>query len=315
MKAVVTGGMGFIGNALTTRLMRDGWEVIVIDTMADPYVRLTNTGYGKFRLIKEDICFMEDWEAEGVDAVFHFAAHFANVKSLDEPMENVRVNMLGTMAVLEFCRKNKVKSLVYASSSGVYGGVDSFLYTEDMTPKPSTPYEVTKYSGEILCAGYCEIYGINFSSPRFFNVYGVGDVDGEFRCVIPNFFRKAIEGRDIVVTGEDSGRDFSYIDDVIDAVIAGYNYVDEGDSIRQITYNISTGKETKIIDLAKIIIDLVNSDSKVKIEPRRFWDNTPRRVGSTEKFAEFFEKEYKGMRDIADGLSESLSWYNSVCNS
>jgi len=310
MKAIVTGGMGFIGSALTSRLMRDGWEVVVIDTMEDPYVRLTKNAYGKFRLVKEDICFMNDWELEGVDTVFHFAAHFANIKSLSEPMENVRVNMLGTMAVLEFCRKNKVKNLVYASSSGVYGGSDVSVYTEDMSPKPATPYEVTKYSGEILCSGYCDIYGINFSSPRFFNVYGVGDVDGEFRCVIPNFFRKAISGQDIIVTGEDSSRDFSYIDDVIDAVIAGRDYVDGGG---QVVYNIATGKETKIVDLANIIIKLVGSNSKIKVEPRRFWDNTPRRVGDTSRFSKLFKSQCENMRNVEQGLSKSLDWYREVC--
>jgi len=314
MRAVITGGTGFIGNAIVKRLLRDGWDVVVIDNMYDPVFRLINDGFeGTYRLINIDIVDMDNLQIDGVDVVFHFAAHYANVRSLEEPMLNVKTNMLGTMAVLEFCRKNNVKTLMYASSSGVYGDSDQLPFTEDASICPSTPYEVTKYAGEILCSGYCKIYNISLVAPRFFNVYGPGDMPGGFRSVVPNFFALAMAGDDICITGDHVSRDFTFIDDVVAGVLAGVEMSKKSVFRIEYVYNISTGDEVFIIDLAEEIKKITGSTSRIVLGKMRNWDNAPRRVGDNTKFKKLFPREATWMRGIETGLTDSLKWYEAVC--
>lgn len=313
-KMLVTGGTGFIGGALVQRLLTDGHEVVVVDNMFDVTSRIMKVGnLGCFEMRSMDIRDMAGLRIDDIDTVFHCAAHYANERSLEEPLLAVDVNMVGTMAVLMFCLANGVKNLVYASSSGVYGGRDIVAYSESMQPKPATPYEVTKYGAELLCSGYGSIYGISVISPRFFNVYGVGDVPGKWRAAIPNFFKAALLGEKILVTGKKASRDFTYIDDVVDAVLAGVEYVRDAPDTIELCYNISTGKEVFISDVAKMVVELTGSDSEIEIVEPRHWDNALRRVGDSHKFRALFPAEYDKMSDLKEGLLRSLDWYKTVC--
>jgi len=314
MRAVVTGGTGFIGNAIVKRLLCDGWDVIIIDNLYDPVCRSIADGFnGTYRLINMDVVDIEGLQMDGIDIVFHFAAHYANVRSLEEPMLNVKTNMVGTMAVLEFCRKNNVKTLMYASSSGVYGNSEQLPFTENASICPSTPYEVTKYAGEILCSGYCKIYNISLVAPRFFNVYGPGDMPGGFRSAVPNFFKKALSGNELCITGDSISRDFTFIDDVVNGVLVGAKAAKGSFSQVEYIYNISTGDEVFILDLAKEIKLLTGSTSQIVLGGMRGWDNAPRRVGDNTKFKNLFPVAANNMRDIKTGLSDSLEWYKAVC--
>ena len=202
---------------------------------------------------------------------------------------------------------------MYASSSGVYGDSEQLPFTEDARICPSTPYEVTKYAGEILCSGYCKIFNISLVSPRFFNVYGYGDMPGDFRAVVPNFFRLALRGDDICITGDNVSRDFTFIDDVVHGVLSGTKKALDDMSRVEIVYNISTGQETFILDLAEEIKRLIKSESKIVLGKMRSWDNAPRRVGDNTKYKKLFPGAAKNMRDVADGLVDSLKWYKGAC--
>jgi len=159
MRALVTGGAGFIGSALANQLLKQGHEVIILDDLSGGRP-ITSASVP---VLVKDIVEIRRFEPQSkIDWVFHFAAHFANTKSLADPMENVRVNMLGTMAVLDFCVRNDIKRLMYASSSGVYGAKEGVAYAEDMPPKPITPYEVTKYSAEIYAMDTATCTGFRF---------------------------------------------------------------------------------------------------------------------------------------------------------
>lgn len=313
MRALVTGGAGFIGGALVERLVADGHSVTVFDDFSCGTMRWKGDKIGCVSVLNKDIEEIRDLKIENVDWVFHFAGHFANIKSLEQPMENVRVNMLGTMAVLQFCLLNNVKKLMYASSSGVYGAMDIVAYAENMSPRPATPYEVTKYSGEILCDGFSSIYGMSLVSPRFFNVYGPGDLPGPYRCVIPNFYRKALRGEKIEITGKMASRDFTYIEDVVDGILAGVTRVEEAPGRMTLVYNIATGQEVFISKLAGMIVKATGSESKVEIVEQRFWDNALRRVGDVHKFRALFPDQAEKMRRIDKGLKDAHSWYTEVC--
>lgn len=321
MKAVVTGGTGFIGDAIVRQLLAQGHEVVVVDNNFDPHCRFVDSAVnggrisaGTYELLPMDVREMAALKIEDVDMVFHLAAHYANERSLREPMLAVSVNMVGTMAVLEFCRKNGVKKLMYASSSGVYGGVDVVAYAESVRAKPMTPYEVTKYSGEVLCSGYCKLYDISLVSPRFFNVYGPGDLGGEWRAVIPNFFSLALRGQPLIVTGTYASRDFTYIDDVVSGVFAGIERVEQAPGPIEVIYNIATGREVFIKELASMIIDLTGASSEIVIRELRNWDNAPRRVGDIHKYRALFPEAAERMRSIQQGLEDSLDWYKAVCS-
>lgn len=314
---LVTGGTGFLGGAMVNRLLKAGHKVVVVDNMFDPTFRmLTEQRNHQLQLHTIDVRDLDSLLAlEGeFDAVFHYAAHYANTRSLAEPMLNVGINMLGTMAILEFCRQKAVKKLVYASSSGVYGAMDIVAYSENQPPQPSTPYEVTKYAGELLCDGYCKIYGISLVAPRFFNVYGPGDVPGNWRAVIPMFFQLAKNHAPMIVTGKNVSRDFTYIDDVIEGTLAGLDRLEEAPDRISLVYNIGTGQEVFIANLAKKIKEFVSgSNSEIMIEGLRSWDNAPRRVADCHKYQALFPKQANSMRKIDQGLKDATPWYLDVC--
>ena len=137
MRYLVTGGTGFIGGAVVNRLLRMDHKVVVVDNMFDPTFRtLEDQANRKLNLHTIDVRDLDKLlQIEGeFDAVFHYAGHYANTRSLAEPLENVSINMVGTMSVLEFCRQKGVKKLIYASSSGVYGAMEIVAYSENQPP-------------------------------------------------------------------------------------------------------------------------------------------------------------------------------------
>jgi len=317
MRYLVTGGTGFIGGAMVNRLLHDQHKVVVVDNMFDPTFRtLADQQNRQLQLHTIDVRDLDSLlKIDGeFDAVFHYAAHYANTRSLKEPMENVSINMLGTMAILEFCRQRSVKKLVYASSSGVYGAMEIVAYSENQPPRPSTPYEVTKYSGELLCDGYCQIYDISLTAPRYFNVYGPGDVPGDWRAVIPMFFRLAKCSEPLVITGKNVSRDFTYIDDVIGGTLAGLERLSEAPARITLVYNIGTGAEVFVTSLAKKIKALVpGSKSEIVVAEQRYWDNAPRRVADCHKYQALFPAQANSMRNIDAGLRDAAPWYLDVC--
>jgi len=317
MKALVTGGLGFIGGAVARHLLREGYDVWLLDNMYDPTMTIQsgmpNSMVNLHTIDVADLSGLKELSGD-IDTVFHFAGHYANVRSLEEPMESIKTNMLGTMAILEFCREREIKKLMYASSSGVYGAKEVVAYSESSPPKPSTPYEVGKYSGELLCSGFCEIFDINLIAPRFFNVYGPGDVPGKYRAVIPKFFQTALKGDPLVVTGKMVSRDFTYIDDVVAGIMAGMRRMDEAPDRIELVYNIGTGTEVFITELAETIKKVTKSESEVLVEELRFWDNAPRRVADTHKYRALFPKQEDAMRSVEKGLEDAADWYMEVRN-
>ena len=316
MRALVTGGTGFIGGAIVNHLLKEGHDVVVVDNMFDPTFRTMVEQ--KNRRLELHTLDVRDLSAllkiaDGIDVVFHFAAHYANERSLAQPLTNVSINMVGTMSVLEFCRRRGIKKLVYASSSGVYGAMEIVAYAESTSPRPSTPYEVTKYSGELLCAGFCEIYGISVSAPRYFNVYGPGDVPGKWRSVVPRFFQLAKKGEPLVVTGSNASRDFTYIDDVVAGTMAGLRRIEEAPDRITLVYNIGTGHEVFAKQMAEYIVAASGSKSEITIEEFRHWDNAPRRVADCHKYRALFPEEAEQMRSAEQGIKDACEWYINVC--
>lgn len=302
MKVLVTGGEGFIGTNLVKRLVDDGADVMVVDDLSGHGVenpRSEGVGYCREHVLD----FTENPPEISFDVIYHLAAHYANVRSLEEPRESVRTNVEGTMAMLEFARQMGCRRFVYASSSGVYGSSGPVALHEDLTPNPNTPYEVGKLSGELLCRGYAHIYGMEIACLRIFNAYGMYDRPGVYRSVVPNFFVKAMRGEDLVVTGSAASRDYTYIEDVVEAFVRAGTRPIEG----PLVVNVGTGLETLIVDLAEAINGYCGNRSRIIVKDPRKWDNTLRRRADVRRLENALG--FVPSVSLEEGLERSYDWY------
>lgn len=230
-KAIVTGVAGFIGSTLADRLLLDGWTVVGVDSFEDYYPRAYKehnvrqaSGHPAFTLIERNILDLAvdgtlSALMEGAGVVYHLAAQ-AGVRT--SWGSGFRVysdnNVLGTQLVLEAAHRAGVRKVVYASSSSVYGDTDVLPMRENAVCRPHSPYGVTKLAGEHLCGLYYANFGLNTVSLRFFTVYGPRQrPDMAFH----RFIRTALDGGRIAVYGDGlQSRDFTYIDDIVDGIIA-----------------------------------------------------------------------------------------------
>jgi nucleoside-diphosphate-sugar epimerase len=177
-----------------------------------------------------------------------------------------------------------------------------------------TPYGITKYTGELLAECYASRHGLRVLSPRFFNVYGPGDVPGKYRAVIPNFIQAAQRGEEITITGEKQARDFTYVKDVVRAVFTGVDYLEASERGAFVKFNIAKGEADKILELAEFIIRLTGSSSPLNILPDRDWEGIQERVGNNTEFKELMPGVAKEMTATLDGIEESYyDWYQCAC--
>ncbi len=225
--ALVTGGAGFIGSHLVDRLLKEGWQVTVVDNFDpfyDPAIKRKNISahfdYKTYRLFEIDIRDMEALHeklTDDYDVIVHLAAKAGVRPSIQDPIGYQEVNVRGTQNLLEFARHRGIKQFVFASSSSVYGINHNVPWKEDdCVLKPISPYASTKVSGELLGHVYSHLYGIRFIALRFFTVYGPRQRPD---LAIHKFARLMLEGKPIPIYGDGSSRrDYTYIDDIIEGV-------------------------------------------------------------------------------------------------
>jgi UDP-glucuronate 4-epimerase len=232
MKALVTGTAGFIGSYLSERLLRDGWKVVGVDNFDDFYDPQTKrrniAGCLKnknFQLVEADIRdgnAMDKAVGNGVEIIVHLAARAGVRPSIAQPLLYADVNINGTMVLLEAAKKHKVGKFIFGSSSSVYGNNKKVPFLEDDNVDfPISPYAATKKAGELICHTYHHLYGICVTSLRFFTVYGPRQRPD---LAIHKFAKLIEQGKPVPVYGDGSMmRDFTYIDDIIDGIIAAIN--------------------------------------------------------------------------------------------
>lgn len=262
MKMLVTGGAGFIGSHLVDKLLEQGYEVIGIDCFTDYYSReikekniLNALNHKNFELIAEDILEMEEYPE--VDYVFHLAAQAGVRASWGKSFEiYTRKNIEATQRLLEFYKEHKIKKIVYASSSSVYGDAELPMKEETIL-KPVSPYGVTKLAGENLCYLYWKNYGVPVTSLRYFTVYGPGQRPD---MAISKFVRAILNGEEITVYGNGrQTRDFTFVDDIVEATIlaAKSNIVGE-------VFNVGGGSRISVNALIGIMENIIGRKAKVK---------------------------------------------------
>lgn len=228
-KILVTGGAGFIGSHTSHALLARGDEVVIIDDFNNRYdpalkeARIAHmfNNVTKPRVVRGDICdrvlLAKLFQTEKFDNVLHFAAWASVLPSIENPYIYTQVNVDGTVNVLEECRKNSVKSVVFASTSSVYGGLTEVPFKESMNvSRPISPYAATKLAGEILAATWYNLYDLPITCVRFFTVYGPW---GRPEMAIFKFTKAILNGRPVEMRGQKTQRDFTYIDDIVQGVL------------------------------------------------------------------------------------------------
>ncbi len=220
-KALVTGGAGFIGSHLVEALAANGCQVTVLDNLSSGHMTNLKHLSGKFVFHREDIRDSEALlaAAENCDVIFHLAAVVSVPLTIENPVDTAEVNDRGSLLVLEAARKQQVKRVVFSSSCAIYGDDPQLPKREDMPPKPMSPYAVQKLAAEYFTNVYYDLFGLETSVLRYFNVYGPRqDPSSPYSGVISIFMTKALRDEAAVIYGDgNQSRDFIYVTDVVKA--------------------------------------------------------------------------------------------------
>ena len=257
--ALITGGAGFIGSNLVDELLNDGHEVIVIDNESADF---NDKFYWneKAHNYKNDICDYHEcsiiFERHKPDVVFHVAAEARIQPSINNPLKAIETNVIGTGTILELCKQNNVKRVIYSSTSSAYGLKNTPPLNENMPNDCLNQYSISKTCGEELCKLYYKLYGLETIILRYFNVYGERQpLKGKYAPVVGLFLRqyKANEPMTIVGDGEQR-RDFTHVSDIVAANILVAKFSGKNYNWGQL-YNVGTGKNYSINEIAKLIGD------------------------------------------------------------
>ncbi len=250
---LVTGGAGFIGSHLVDRLVSKKYKVIVLDNLRSGLKKNLLESYKKIKFIKKDIRKYKTYEKyfKNVDLVFHLAALADVVPSIKNPEEYFSTNVDGTLNILKACRKHKVKKIIYIASASCYGIAKEIPTSETALINTEYPYALTKRLGEELTIHWGKVYGLNFTSVRLFNVYGPRSrTAGAYGAMFGVFLSQKLANKPFTVVGTgNQKRDFTYISDVIDALIIISKSKKSNDEI----FNVGSGIPISVNEIVKMI--------------------------------------------------------------
>lgn len=309
MRTLVTGAAGFIGSHLCRRLVADGHEVVGLDDLSDG--KLENLAdLPEVRFVEADLREQDAVRqaADGCSVIFHQGAMRSVPRSIAQPAETTDVNVRGTLNVL-LAARDMPANVVFASSSSVYGDQETFPLREDMASLLRSPYAASKLAGEAYCRSWWLSFGVPTVSLRYFNVYGPGqDPENEYAALVPRFVMACMNGTAPEVHGDgEQSRDFTYIDDVIEAnLLAGL----APEQARGRVMNVGGGRQpTSVNGILQIVAGLIG----VKPEPV----HTPSREGDvrkTEADVSLARRAigYEPKIEIEEGLRRTVEWFRSV---
>lgn len=249
MKAIVTGGAGFIGSHLVKKLIYLGWQVTVIDNFSTG--SLENIEGLDCQIIEADVnnISIQDWQIKH-DALFHLAAPVSVEESLNNPKKYYDQILRGTANIVDWSLQQGNRDVIIASTAAIYGDSEDLPYVESGSIDPISPYAKAKHMTELLLKEEYEKRPFKGTALRFFNVYGEGQRDeGGYLSAVPVFLNQYESFEPITVTGDGKQtRDFIYVGDVVEACISAYTDISEN-GIQ--VMNVASGQETSIIDLAE----------------------------------------------------------------
>jgi len=272
---VVTGGAGFIGSHLVERLLRDGARVRVLDNFSEgtrANLAFPRELQRRLEVVRGDVTDLDTVRRviRGARYVYHQAAMRSVPRSVKDPLGANENNVTGTLHVLEAARRAKVARVVYASSSSVYGDAPELPKREDQTPSPISPYAVSKYADELYANMWTKLYGVETVGLRYFNVYGPRqDPRSEYAAVIPRFIVWGLKGMPLEVHGDgEQSRDFTYIDNVVDANLAAATAPKAPGE----AFNVGCGSRISLNDIITMLEKILGRSLKRKHTPSRAGD-------------------------------------------
>ncbi len=252
MKALVTGGAGFIGSNLVELLIGEGHDVVILDDLSSGYAEN----------LRDDAEFVDgDVSAEGAaeraaagcGVIFHLAASVGNTRSIDNPVRDSEINVIGTLRVLEAARTHGIGRVVASSSAGIFGELKTLPIAEDHPQDPDSPYGASKLAAEKMCLVYNKLYGMKNVALRYFNVFGVRQRYDAYGNVIPIFAEKMLRHEPVTIFGDgEQTRDFVHAQDVARAnYLAGISDSAAG------AFNVGSGSRISINRLAEMMAELI----------------------------------------------------------
>jgi len=306
---LVTGGAGFIGSHMVDALLNAGHQVRVVDNFSTGKRENLAHVLGQIDLYEISITDREALSEamQGVDYVFHLAALASVPRSVKDPLASNDHNVNGTLNVLVTARDAGVKRVVYSGSSSAYGNVDAEFKSEEMTPRPLSPYAVAKLAAEHYCQAFTNVYGLETVTVRYFNVFGPRqDPLSAYAAVIPKFVVAMLDDRPPTVEGDGlQSRDFTFIDNVVHGNLLACHT----EGVAGETFNIACGGRINLLDMIEILNRLMGKN----IQPI-FTDPRPGDVRHSRASIDKARRMlgYEPRVSFDEGLARTLAWYETV---
>lgn len=302
MRALVTGGAGFIGSNLVRLLIECGHHAVILDNLSSGH-RSNLRKFPMVEFIEGSIC---DQKAvaeatKKVEVIFHLAASVGNARSLSDPFADSETNVLGTLRILEAARHNGIRKVVVSSSAGIFGELKTLPICEHHPLEPETPYGVSKLAEEKMSLAYSKLYGFEVACLRYFNVYGVNQRYDAYGNVIPIFVHRSLEGQPMIIFGDgEQTRDFVNVRDVACANLAAAEKIGAAGA-----FNLASGTSITINELAEMIRRESGSKARIEYGPLRKGDVRDSLADISAAHAAF---GYQPTVHLAEGLREYVQW-------
>ncbi|WP_066950642.1 NAD-dependent epimerase/dehydratase family protein [Microtetraspora fusca] len=299
MRILVTGGAGFIGSNLVDRLLADGHDVAVVDDLSSGNIR--NTDAALHTMDVRDPALVEMAEAWRPEVVCHLAAQISVRKSVADPLHDARVNVEGTLNVLEAARRSGARKVVYASSVAVYGRPAAIPVPGDAPTDPRSPYAASKLSGEVYLSAYSALHGLEYTTLVLSNVYGPRQSPEGEAGVVAIFTDALLAGRPTVLYGDGSQtRDYIFVEDVVDGFARACGSAGNGRR-----FNLGTGVQTTDRELHMLVAAAAGAPDEPGLAPARLGD-LPAMAVDPEPAREGLG--WRPRTDLATGLKATVSW-------
>ena len=304
MNCLVTGGAGFIGSHLVDKLIDKKNKVVVVDDLSTGKIENLNEKAKFYKANINSSQISKIFNKELPELIFHYAAHIEARESVKDPIADAKINIIGSLNILENCRKYKIKKIIFASSGGeIYGAAKKIPTPETFSPSPISPYGVGKLAVEKYLDSYFKLFGIPYLSLRYGNVYGPRqNPDGE-AGVIAIFINKMLKNKSLLIHGDGKQtKDYIFINDAIEATFLAFTKNIEG------IINIGTEKETSVLEIFYKLKKLIPSKAKEKYVPlppcgfKRsclYIEKAKKTLGRQPKYS------------LEEGLKRTIEWFKS----
>jgi len=304
-KVLVTGGAGFIGSNLARLLLEEGREVTIYDNLSSGYRQNVEALPGA-RFVEGDVrdAARLTEAMRGADTVFHLAASVGNTRSIEHPVDDSEINVIGTLRVLEAARSLGVRKVVFSSSAGIFGELKFLPIREDHPVEPDSPYGASKLAAEKMCLAYSKLYELEAVALRYFNVYGVNQRYDAYGNCIPIFAHRMLRGETVTIFGDgEQTRDFVNVRDVARANLLA----SEARGVSG-AFNVASATSITINRLVELMSEASGLRTEIVYGPPRKGDVRHSRADITAARASLGFEPSVGLEE---GLGEYMTWAGS----